>query len=499
MDIKFKTTTYGLITCSYNNVRLHSFYNPEKEAERFANTAQCDFNPGCVLVTEPAVSYCLEFLKKRFSKARMCCIRFTRDFDDFNKGWDKVFYACNTEGKLNTNLSEEIFSFSGEEGIASTLFLPWKASDQAFPEVSSFAWSEIKKAVLKSRSVLGTRNYFARRWTKNALRFSLFVKNTAGIKKGTSDILICASGPSLKTSIPLIKKYKDRFYLIAVSSALAPLVKAGIFPDLCISTDGGYYAKEHISFALNDKSIPLALADEGSCYGSIFNHVTVVPLLYGDGTSEAILKESGFNGIQAVRNGSVSGTALFLALNLTSGNVYYCGLDLAYSKGHIHTQPNELEINDSRFDSRLRTTETRISASVLNKGSIDIYRSWFSSQDFKGRVFRLSSRYSYSSGLGKIADIDWEAFAEKTGNYKNTVKPQLTELNKTVCNKNKIEILKDICLRNSKDSQWIHNAVPSEAVVMDRTEGTEFYEEARKTVEDGMKEFLTDIKRAFEK
>ena len=41
--------------------------------------------------------------------------------------------------------------------------------------------------------------------------------------------------------------------------------------------------------------------------------------------------------------------------------------------------------------------------------------------------------------------------------------------------------------------------MPSEAVVMDRTEGTEFYEEARKTVEDGMKEFLTDIKRAFEK
>ena len=158
------------------------------------------------------------------------------------------------------------------------------------------------------------RNYFATRWTKNALRFSLFTKKTATINKGTSDILICASGPSLYSSISFIKKYRKRFFLVAVSSALTPLIHNGIVPDLCISTDGGYYAKKHISFALNRSNIPLALPGEGSSYASIIDSTTIVPLYYGDGTSEDILMELGFKGLKAIRNGSVSGTAIYLSL-----------------------------------------------------------------------------------------------------------------------------------------------------------------------------------------
>ena len=258
MDIIFKDTPNGEQACSCNNVRLHSFYNPSKEAERFAETAECQFSPSFILVTEPALSYCVPFLKKRFPNAKLFCIRFTKGFEQSNSKWNKVFYTESNDGTPNKNLSEEIFSTMGEEGIASCLFLSWKASDQAFPETSNYAWDQIKKAVLKSRSVLGTRNYFATRWTKNALRFSLFTKKTATINKGTSDILICASGPSLYSSISFIKKYRKRFFLVAVSSALTPLIHNGIVPDLCISTDGGYYAKKHISFALNRSNIPLA-------------------------------------------------------------------------------------------------------------------------------------------------------------------------------------------------------------------------------------------------
>lgn len=499
MDIIFKDTPNGEQACSCNNVRLHSFYNPSKEAERFAETAECQFSPSFILVTEPALSYCVPFLKKRFPNAKLYCIRFTKGFEQSNSKWNKVFYAESNDGTPNKNLSEEIFSTMGEEGIASCLFLSWKASDQAFPENSNYAWDQIKKAVLKSRSVLGTRNYFATRWTKNALRFSLFTKKTATINKGTSDILICASGPSLYSSISFIKKYRNRFFLVAVSSALTPLIHNGIVPDLCISTDGGYYAKKHISFALNRSNIPLALPGEGSSYASIIDSTTIVPLYYGDGTSEDILMESGFKGLKAVRNGSVSGTALYLAMNLTTGNIYYCGLDLAFSKGFVHTQPNELEKNDARFDCRLRTTETRISSAVLNKGSIDIYRSWFSSTDFHGRVFRLSNKFSFEYDLGEIPDIDWNDFETKTKDFESKIKPGIIETEAENIKTDKIKKLKEICQKNSMNREWIHNAVPSEAVVMERSQGTASYDEAKNIVEEGMKKFLQDITRAIEK
>ncbi len=499
MDITFKETSNGELACSSNNVRLHSFYNPVKEAQRFAETAECLFNPSYILVTEPCISYCASFLRKRFPKAKLCCIRFCDGFSDYDKEWDKIFHSNVQDNQLNHNLSEDIFNYMGDEGIAACLFLSWKASDQAFPDISKFSWDEIKKAVVKSRSILGTRNFFAKRWTKNALRFSLFTKKTATIKNGNGDIVICASGPSLHSSIECIKKYRERFFLIAVSSALSPLVANGIIPDLCISTDGGFWAKLHISFALNSHDIPLALPAEGSCFATIMNKTAIIPLYYGDGTSEAILKEIGFSGLKALRNGSVSGTAIQLALSITDGNIYYCGLDLAFSKGFVHTQPNELEINDSRNDGRLRTTETRISASVLNKGSIDIYRSWFSSMDFYGRVHRLSNSYRYENSLGRIPDVDWEYFDRNTLNFSRKQKPEIINTDIRTNDKAIVSKLKEICKKNSSTSEWIHNAVPSEAVVMDRSIGTDSYDEAKKTVEHGMEEFIGDITRAIEK
>ncbi|MBQ0040066.1 MAG: DUF115 domain-containing protein [Treponema sp.] len=501
MNVIFNNASNGEESCSFNNVRLHSSYNPSKEAARFAETAECSFNPSFVLVTEPALSYCAEPLKNRFKDAKICCVRFCHNFMESDSKWDKVFLAVSDsdENQLNNALSEEIFNYMGDEGTASCLFLSWKPSEQAFASTHLHTWEEIKKAVMKSRSVLATRNYFAKRWTKNALRFSMFTDKTAYIQKGKSDVVVCASGPSLWSSIENLKKYRERYFLIAVSSALKPLIHNEIIPDLCISTDGGYWAKLHISFALEEYNIPLALPGEGSCFGSILNKTNVIPLYYGDGTSESILKGSKYNGMTAVRNGSVSGTAAYLAMSITEGNIYYCGLDLNFSSGHVHTQPNELEINDSRFDCRLRTTETRVNSKVLNRNSIDIYRAWFASTNFRGRIFRLSDNFKYGNELGRIQDVDWNYFEENTEEFKSKVKPQVIRNKLNSKTADRLGTLKEICKANMNNSEWIHNAVPSEAVVMDRNKGTDSYEASRKIVMDGMASFMKDITRAIER
>ena len=182
MDIIFKDTPNGEQACSFNNVRLHSFYNPSKEAERFAETAECQFSPSFILVTEPALSYCVPFLKKRFPNAKLFCIRFTKGFEQFNSKWNKVFHAESNDGTPNKNLSEEIFSTMGEEGIASCLFLSWKASDQAFPETSNYAWDQIKKAVLKSRS--WNQEFFCHKMDKKCPPLFSFHEENRNHKQG---------------------------------------------------------------------------------------------------------------------------------------------------------------------------------------------------------------------------------------------------------------------------------------------------------------------------
>ncbi len=499
MDIVIQNTSNGEQSCSVNNIRLHSLYNPSKEASRFIESSVCPFNPKYVLVTEPALSHCVKPLREKFPQAKLCCIRFTPAFSRWNNIWDKVFNAYDSadENKINPDLAEEIFSFMGEEGVSQCFFISWNASEKAFETFHHFAWNEIKKAVVKSQSVLATRNYFAKRWTKNALRFSLFTCRTASISKGDCDIVVCASGPSLMSSIEKIKKFRNEIFLIAVSSALRPLVERGITPDLCISTDGGYWAKKHISFAFNGNTIPLALSGESGCFASVLASRNIIPLLYGDGTSEEILNATIAKGLPAFRNGSVSGTAAQLALSLTSGNVYFCGLDLSFSKGHVHTQPNELEINEAIHDSRIRTMETRIAPQSMNKGSIDIYRSWFSTTDFNGRLYRLSDRYRYDSTLGSVKDVDWNYFESQNNRTQKKNKPQFSYSETELNTKDNIEKLIELCKSSMTKNSWIKEAVPSEYVVLERTKGTPAEENSQRIVSEGMKDFLNDILRAI--
>ena len=75
-------------------------------------------------------------------------------------------------------------------------------------------------------------------------------------------VLVCASGPSLNCCIKIIKQFEDKLFIICLSSALSVLIKNNIIPDLVFSTDGGYWAGEHLKHLKKNKDIPLAVSCE---------------------------------------------------------------------------------------------------------------------------------------------------------------------------------------------------------------------------------------------
>ena len=278
-EISFFQAKNGSQVCSCKNINLHSAYNPEKEGDRFAETIAESFFPSAILVTEPALSYCKEGLHKKYPDAKLTCIRYSKKFSSTDKEWNKVFYFSN-----ETELENELFDFFGEEGILSCIFLSWQPSANVFPETNQKAWSAIKNAVTKSTAVLSTRKYFAGRWLKNSVKFFSRVENISVIKKGSSPVIIAASGRSLNSSLPFLKKNRNKFFLIAVSSAIQPLLFNGITPDLCLSTDGGFWAKKHLEILLKPEhaDIPLALTSEANCPSKILTSAPIIPLSYHD-------------------------------------------------------------------------------------------------------------------------------------------------------------------------------------------------------------------------
>ena len=373
MKVDFYKAHNGLPSIKVNGIPLHSSYDPLKEAERAVESAAYKFRPSWIFVVEPGLSYCADFFRKKFPDTKLCALRFLKLGVENDLKWDKVIYDSGKD-----ILSEKIFNCMGDEGVASCFFWTWPASEKIFPDETKAAWEEIKKVVIKTRNILNPRSYFAKRWIRNSTRFCLFSHYNAYILKGGIPVIVCASGPSLKSSIEYLKMYRDFYFLIAVSSALAPLTNEGIIPDLCLSTDGGYWAKLHLEFALKKYNIPIALSPEAACYAETLDKHTVVPISYGDGVAEKLLSLCNYINVPAIRNGTVSGTAADLALNITTAEVFFCGLDLAPNPGFSHTQPNELEINGSCSDNRFCTQETRITPYTFNSPALDIYKAWFS-------------------------------------------------------------------------------------------------------------------------
>lgn len=415
MPLEFSAAKSGDRTCSFGGKYLHSKYNPLQEGERFVSNLDADFSPFCVIILEPALSYCAPFLRRRFPNAKICCIRFSNSFSEYDSKWDFVFYG---EKENFLNLSEDLFNALGEENLISGLFFDWQASKNIFPEANARCWQEIQKAVFKARDVLGTRSYFSRRWLKNSVLFCKKIQKGFTAEKTEKPVLIAASGPSLESSVPFIKKFRADFFLVAVSSAFLPLLENGIEPDLTISSDGGFWAKRHFFVPGRKKNGHVfALEAEGASFSEIYEENEIIPLCYEDGLEKKLLEAIGCPFMISRRNGTVAGTALEFALGFTLQKVFLAGFDQAPAIAFQHTQPNALEIISQKNDSRISPKETRITKSRFgSEKSLEIYRNWFSanSERFESRVFRISDNYNFPCKLGKIKDISWTNF-EKAG------------------------------------------------------------------------------------
>lgn len=424
MAVEFFLAKNSSESAKANGIALHSAYNPEIEAERFAQGLDASFVPACVIVLEAALGHCLPFLRKKFPGAKIGVIRFCEDFKSRDKEWDFALSLRKdaSEKGASEPLSERLFLALGEEGLYKTLFYEWPPSARAWPEETRIAWQEIKAAAQKAKAVLATREHFGKRWLKNKIHFFERLQKTATLKKIKAPLVICASGPSLEEALPAIKAARKKIFLCALSSSATVLARFGLEPDLCMSCDGGWWAKKHLDiFRKRLLNCPLALATEAALPACLFKTKTIVPLCYDDDAlSKELFDALGVGCLFARRNGTVSGSALELFKSLSDGPIFFAGLDMQASKTRGHARPNALQTESEAKDFRLFPKATRAARSALKNEALEIYASWFSSFPLKEeRVFRIKGREPFKRRLGSIADISAEDFLKKLESQKN--------------------------------------------------------------------------------
>ncbi len=236
-----------------------------------------------------------------------------------------------------------------------------------YRKIADYAQNEIQR---QWQNVL-TEVKLGRRWVRNLLRnLCLLAQGTdAAALRVETPVVVVGAGPSLEAAIPELRQLRHGITLLAVDTAAAPLLSAGIHPDLIISLDGQWANLQDF------------VGVEGGPRGARTPNFTLVaelatfpgaarirsrgvtteqgrgPYLFSTEFAPLRLFErldrAGLRPLALPPRGSVGVTAVELALRITRHEVFVCGLDLCFDALKTHAPGSTIPRWHHRSSTRL--------------------------------------------------------------------------------------------------------------------------------------------------
>lgn len=194
-------------------------------------------------------------------------------------------------------------------------------------------------------------------WIKNILKNLINMSQAApvdalfGLAAGRP-ALVVAAGPSLNKNIDQIREARDRFWIIAVDTALKPLLKSGLQPDLVVAVDP--YPANYAKF---EGLEPEILAEVPLVFSPL-----VLPDIPRDFKYRFVFGEPirfcqwGMSlrppAAELPRGFTVSHHAFYLARKMGADPIVFAGLDLAFGPDGDHAKNSAIrwEIDTSNPD-----------------------------------------------------------------------------------------------------------------------------------------------------
>lgn len=358
----------------YNNARLYSFYDPIKEATRYADQK---YSGGKNIIIIGDVGFylakvlsCHQARPKLFVIApRLKCDQAT--LLQHNLPPQAIFFDTDNLTTLLAKLDKALT----DKMLFETQILVWQTALNLVPNLKELA-STIYCYFSQRVATLKTANHFGFNWIKNGINHSLSSCQYHTIPKSNKPVVIVASGASLNGLTNFLKKIRERVTLICVSSAYLTLLHYKIDPDYLVATDGGYYAKRLLApLHYSSKNLPIFIT---TLHGACTNYPKVALIDQGSIVDKAL---SGFHkyAFSLEETPSVSCTALLLARKIWEQEIFVVGLDLGSNNEKLHCVPhisiNRLHTNSSRLNQvQCSCYNFFVGGSLV---SLQRYKEWF--------------------------------------------------------------------------------------------------------------------------
>lgn len=187
--------------------------------------------------------------------------------------------------------------------------------------------------------------------------------------------IIVSAGPSLNKNIQELRRAKNKAFIVAVDTAVKPLVKAGIIPDLYAVVDGLKPA-ELFDFA-EAKQIPMMTSITSA--KSVLAQHTGKKIFYFEGEMLAynLLAMNGIPFGSVSCGGSVACSAFSLVYKLGFSRIILVGQDLALTGNKTHADGTFREKMEEIDTSRCLMVEGNYEEKVPTRGDFKLYLDWF--------------------------------------------------------------------------------------------------------------------------
>ena len=190
--------------------------------------------------------------------------------------------------------------------------------------------------------------------------------------------IIVSAGPSLNKNIAELKNAKGKAFIIAVDTAMKPLLKEGIVPDMFAIVDG--LKPLHLIELEECKKIPLIATFDAA--KAVLDYHTGKKFFYNEDIKYVNhmfeINNQPFEGF--VVGGSVATLALSLVSHLGFETIIMVGQDFAYTDNKSHADGTFQEKMQTVDTSKYKMVEGNIEKLVPTDSQLMMYREWF--EDF---------------------------------------------------------------------------------------------------------------------
>jgi len=328
----------GNLFAEANSIRIHSVYDPVKEAKKYLQLY--DFNKTSILLLlGPGIGYLLRELLFKYPKLHIVVFLYSDEFVEYYSRFNIPIWHPSSENNISAFLHKNV----SEWVIDDLKILEWEPSAKAFPEIALSVNKEINQFVKESNGNMMSVARYGNRWLKNSIKNILKLEKYITVKSIGKPVIIAASGPSLRQCISFLKKYRECFFLLALPSSLFALYEEDLVPDLTISTDPGYYAGCHLQNLCRFSS-PLIAAPLTSASVPCCGKTKTLLISQNTFIENSFLLEYKLPYLSCRQHGTVAGTALYLCVTLGFNTVIFAGLDLCTEDVYEHVQPHYFDL-----------------------------------------------------------------------------------------------------------------------------------------------------------